>query len=450
MGNPRRIVPAFAALLGGLLLFTNPAPARVRQPNEEYQARRANLRAQVDGPVVLFGYTGHEDSSALARFFQEENFYYLTGHNEPGAALLLIPNPPGDKTVGGPREILFLPPRNPMQERWVGPKLGPDDADIAQKTGFAAVEPFANLRGELEKLGKVFPNLYTPLPGSNDEGYPHKRIWSDWLKEAAPQAHLKDTMRELAAMRQVKSPGEIALLQKAVDVSVDAHFDAMKRMRPGLYEYQVAARMEYIHQWGGCDREAYAPIVGAGIHSTMLHYDELSAQIKDGDIVVIDVAGEYGGYAADVTRTLPANGKFTPRQREIYEIVLGAQNAALALVKPGVSVARLNQVTREYINTHGKDLHGQPLGPYFFHGLSHNLGLDVHDPGVSGRALEPGMVITIEPGIYIAEEKLGVRIEDDVLVTPEGYQLLTGRLPRDIEGIENMIAEGRSSPPSEP
>lgn len=448
MRNPRRIA-AFAVLLGGLLL-ANAAPARVRQLNEEYQARRANLRAQVDGPVVLFGYTGHEDSSELARFFQEENFYYLTGHNEPGAALLLIPNPPGDKIPGGPREILFLPPRNPFQERWEGPKLGPNDADIAQKTGFAAVEPFANLRGELEKLGKAFPNLYTLLPGSNEEGYPHKRIWADWLKEAAPQAHLKDTTRALAAMRQVKSPGEIALLQKAVDVSVDAHLDAMKRMHPGLYEYQVAARMEYIHQWGGCDREAYAPIVGAGIHSTMLHYDELSAQIKDGDIVVMDVAGECGGYAADVTRTLPANGKFTPRQREIYEIVLGAQNAALALLKPGVSVARLNQAAREYINAHGKDQHGQALGPYFFHGLSHNLGLDVHDPGVPGRALEPGMVITIEPGIYIPEESLGVRIEDDVLVTPEGYQLLTARLPRDVEGIERMIAEGRRNPPSEP
>jgi Xaa-Pro aminopeptidase len=432
MGKPRRIVAAFAVLLGGLLL-ANAAPARVRQPNEEYQARRANLRTQVDGLVVLFGYTGHEDSSELARFFQEENFYYLTGHNEPGAALLLIPNPPGDKTVEGPREILFLPPRNPLQERWGGPKLGPEDADITQKTGFAAVEPFANLRGELEKLGKVFPNLYTLLPGSNDEGYPHKRIWSDWLKEAAPQAHLKGTAGTLAAMRQVKSPGEIALLQKAVDVSVDAHFDAMKRMRPGLYEYQVAARMEYIHQWGGCDREAYAPIVGAGIHSTMLHYDELSAQIKDGDIVVMDVAGEYGGYAAD-----------------IYEIVLGAQNAALALLKPGVSVARLNQAAREYINTHGKDQHGQPLGAYFFHGLSHNLGLDVHDPGVPGRALEPGMVITIEPGIYIPEENLGVRIEDDVLITLEGYQLLTARLPRDVEEIEQMIAEGRSKPPTEP
>jgi Xaa-Pro aminopeptidase len=244
-------------------------------------------------------------------------------------------------------------------------------------------------------------------------------------------------------MREVKSPSELALMQKAIDLSIDAQLAAMKMMRPGLYEYQVAARMKEVHEMGGCSREAYAPIVGTGFNSTVLHYDALDAEIKDGDVVVLDVACEYGGYAADLTRTLPANGKFTPRQREIYEIVLAAQNAAMAATKAGVRPRELDQVARNYINSHGKDLHGNSLGQYFIHGLGHGLGLDVHDPTDYTAPLQAGMVITNEPGIYIPEENLGVRIEDDVLVTADGYKLLSERLPRDPAEIEKIMAEGR-------
>ncbi len=422
------------------------ATARFRQANEEYAARRADLVSKVDGPVVVFGYTGHEDLSEFAIFFQEKNFYYLTGDDEPGGAVLLIPDPPAGKTLEGPREILYLPPRDPLAERWEGPKMGPGDPGISEKTGFAAVEPFANLRAKLEDLSKIYPNFYTLLPGQQEEGYPHLKNWSEWLRQTVPAASVHDVTPFISAMRQVKSAGELALMQKAIDASVDAQLDAMKHMRPGLYEYQIAARMEQIHEWEGCSRESYAPIVGTGFNSTVLHYSTLDARIKDGDVVVIDVGGEYGGYAADITRTLPANGQFTARQREIYDIVLGAQNAALAALKPGAAIhggaIDLNAIAREYINTHGKDLHGQPLGQYFIHGLSHHLGLDVHDPGNTSRPLEPGMVITIEPGIYIPEENIGVRIEDDVLVTKDGNQLLTAKLPRAADEIEKIMVSG--------
>jgi Xaa-Pro aminopeptidase len=167
--------------------------------------------------------------------------------------------------------------------------------------------------------------------------------------------------------------------------------------------------------------------------------------LHDGDVVLMDVGGSYGGYASDITRTLPVNGHFTPRQREIYEIVLGAQNAAIAAAKPGVYLGRhgtsgLYEIAYDYINTHGKDLHGQPLGQYFIHGLSHPIGLNVHDPMDYNRALEPGMVITMEPGIYLPDEKIGVRIEDDMLITPDGNELLTRRLPRAVDEIEKVIA----------
>ncbi len=216
-------------------------------------------------------------------------------------------------------------------------------------------------------------------------------------------------------------------------------------MRPGLYEYQLAARMVEIHAWGGSEAEGYAPIVGAGPNSTALHYDKLSRKIEDGDIVVLDVGAQYSGYSADITRTLPANGKFAPRQREIYDIVLGAQNAALAALKPGMDFCRKGDksvytIAYNYINSHGKDLQGKSLGQYFIHGLGHNIGLDVHDPGESCSRLQPNMVVTVEPGIYIPEENLGVRIEDDVLITESGYKLLSERLPRDPGEIEKIMA----------
>jgi ketosteroid isomerase-like protein len=221
-------------------------------------------------------------------------------------------------------------------------------------------------------------------------------------------------------------------------------------MRPGLYEYQVSAKMVEVHAWGGSEAEAYAPIVGAGPNSTALHYDKLSRKIEDGDIVVLDVGAQYSGYASDITRTLPANGKFTPRQREIYEIVLGAQNAAIAALKPGMDFCskgdrNVDKIARNYINSHGKDLQGKSLGPYFIHGIGHHIGLNVHDAGDHCASFEPGMVITIEPGIYIPEENLGVRIEDDLLITESGYKLLSERLPRDPNEIEKVMAEAASA-----
>jgi ketosteroid isomerase-like protein len=178
----------------------------------------------------------------------------------------------------------------------------------------------------------------------------------------------------------------------------------------------------------------------------VLHYDKLSRKIENGDIVVLDVGAQYSGYSADITRTLPANGKFTPRQREIYDIVLGAQNAAIEALQPGADYCAkgdksVYKLAYNYINSHGKDLHGKSLGKYFIHGLGHHIGLDVHDPGEYCAALQPGMVVTVEPGIYIPEENLGVRIEDDVLITESGHKLLSERLPRDPVEIEKIMAE---------
>jgi Xaa-Pro aminopeptidase len=440
-------------LWAGAMTFAPVARAQVRQrePNSEYAARRARLRAQVNAPVVIFGYTGKESASEAYVFNQENNFYYLTGHNEEGAALLLIPEGAEAKGWSGPKEILYLLARNLATERWNGPRIGPDDAGVQEKVGFSEVRNFTKLATDLQQLAKNYPTFYTILPGSNDAGYPHFQNWVGWLNKTVSGAKLAQVEPQIGALRQIKSAGELALLTRAIELSVDAQLDAMRTMRPGLMEYQIAARMVKIHQEGGCETEAYSPIVGAGFNSTVLHYDKVGAKIEDGDIVVLDVGGQYSGYTADITRTLPANGKFTARQREIYDIVYGAQQAALDALKPGVRITRsqdgknLYQISYDYINTHGKDLHGQPLGKYFIHGLGHHLGLDVHDAGDPAAVLVPGMVVTMEPGIYIPEEKIGVRIEDDVLITATGYVLLTQRLPRSADEVEKVMAEGKKA-----
>ena len=399
---------------------------------------------------MLFGYTGHEEANPSYVFMQEENFYYLTGHNEEGAALLLVPESADAKGWSGAREILVSSATQSGRGEVERPAHGAGRSRASsEKTGFARVEPFAKLRDALVGLAKSFPEIYTELPGPHDEGYPHAAIWSQWVKDAAPQAALKDISSAEGALRAIKSPGELALIQKAIDPSIDAQLEAMKMMRPGLYEYQVAAKMVEIHAYAGCETEAYSPIVGTNIDSTVLHYNKLDRRIEDGDIVLMDVGGQYSGYASDITRTIPANGKFTPRQREIYEIVLGAQNAAMDTLKPGMTLGgpastSLQKIAMDYIDSHGKDKEGRSLGRYYIHGLSHHVGLDVHDSSGLPRPLEPGMVITIEPGIYIPEENLGVRIEDDVLITTTGYKLLTARLPRSVEEIEKIMAEGKA------
>jgi Xaa-Pro aminopeptidase len=423
---------------------------REREPNSVYAARRAKLASNIDGPIILLGYSGKEVEAQTYIFAQEENFYYLTGHNEEEAALILLPaenHKASNDDWSGAREIFFLPPKDLRKEKWNGARLSPSDPGIEMRTGFSLVKPMPELRATVERLARIYPTFYTVLPYQRElGGYPHEKETVDWLKQAAPEVTVKDIRSTIAELRLIKSPTELALLRQAIDLSLDAQFEAMKMMRPGLWEYQIAAKMVEVHAMGGSEAEAYAPIVGAGPNSTSLHYDKLSRKIQDGDIVVMDVAAQYSGYAADITRTIPANGKFTPRQREIYEIVLGAQEAAIHALKPGMDMCRkgdksVYKIAYDYINSHGKDQNGKSLGQYFIHGLGHPIGLNVHDPGDLCKPFAPGTVLTIEPGIYIPEENLGVRIEDDLLITETGYELLSQRLPRSPDEIEEIMAD---------
>ena len=416
-----------------------------RQPNSDYHARREALAKKANGVVVLFA--GVENPAEVYGFRQDDNYYYLTGLTEPGSALLVASSAEakGDAPARAYTEILFLPSHNPAQEKFTGPKLGPENPEAPKITGFDHVESMGQLPDEVQKYVGGRPVIYTDVATPFQSSTSAEPL--QFMKRVLGFVSLQDVRPMISSLRTAKDAGEVALIRKAVDASVAAHFAAFKTVKPGVNEREIAALMEY--EWGkrGCERVAYAPIVGSGLNSTVLHYSDDDNVMKSGDVVVIDAAGEYSMYASDITRTLPVNGHFTARQREIYEIVLGAQQAAADAFVSGKSnmkrddPASLHKVAFDYINTHGKDLHGEPLGKYFIHGLGHSVGLNVHDATDYTVPFGPGQVFTIEPGIYIPEENLGVRIEDDYYVDPDGKLIkLSGALPSKADEVEKLMA----------
>ena len=365
-----------------------------------------------------------EGRDPVFRFEQEPNFYYLTGWVQPGAVLLITPS----------QAILFLPHHDTKRELYTGKRSSTEDPDVHALTGFEAVLPVEKLETELDKALSAHAKVYALW------GQPS----SDQVRARYPFREVLDATPLITKLRVRKSAAEIAAIQRATDVSVEAHRAAWKRVAAGAYEYQVAATMVEGFLENGCEGVAYSPIVGSGPNSAILHYDRNQRRMDRGDVVLIDAAAQCDDYASDITRTLPVGGKFTPRQREIYQIVLGAQKAAIAAVKPGARLSgageTLTKVARDDIDSHGKDRQDQPLGKYFTHGIGHQVGLQVHDPNVE-EPLEAGMVITIEPGVYIPEENIGVRIEDVVLVTDDGAMVLSAALAKEADQVEKAVSK---------
>ncbi len=400
---------------------------QAKSPLDEFHARRAALRQSLgdqgaDGVLLLRGRA--EAYDPVYRFQQDPNFYYLTGWTQPGAALLLTPSD----------EILFLPAHNETAEKYSGKRASATDRGVQTLTGFDNVLPLDRLESELDRALTSHTRLYAPWT----------EAYASQLRARYPFREVADAGPLIAKLRVIKSAGEIAAIQHATDVSIQAHRAAWKYLAAGEYEYNVAATLIGAFLNAGCEGPAYSPIVGAGPDGAILHYMANGRRMDSADLVVIDAAAECDGYASDITRTVPLSRKFTPRQRELYEAVLGAQKAAIAAVKPGVELAgsgeSLTKIARDYMNAHGKNLNGEPLGKYFTHDIGHQVGLDVHDPPANGP-LVAGMVITIEPGVYIPEEKIGIRIEDVVWVTPSGAKVLSAALPKDPDEIEKALAQ---------
>ncbi len=392
-------------------------------PRDEYRARRQAARKSLDDAVlVLFGRTAEQMDPLSNGPLQDPDFYYLTGWTQPGAILMLTPQ----------GEMLFLPAHNPAHEVYTGPLWAATDADVRSVTGFEKVLPVAQFEAQFSKALENYAQISTGIGAA----------YAAELKRLAPLRELTDDAEVLGPLRAIKSKTELGLIEHSTDVSVEAHREAWRRIAPGLFEYQVAATMTYTMLDRGCESNAYDPIVGSGPNGITLHYRENSRRMEAGELVLMDVGAQCAAYATDITRTVPVSGKFSPRQREIYDIVLGAQKAVLAAVKPGATLPQLTQIAREYLNSHGKDSKGGPLGKYLTHRVSHGVGLEVHDypRARSTDPLQAGMVIAIEPGLYIPEENIGIRIEDTVLVTEHGPRVLSGALPKEAAEIEKAMA----------
>ncbi len=423
-------------LAGTILLVSQPGFPSDSQLSREARARRmAYLERVSEGVTLLFNRSHHD----LNEYVPDKNFYYLTGCDEPGAVLLLTPG------SDAPRETLFLAKRDPRQERWTGPRMAPG-RETSRRLGMQQVLSLDELPAALSQRAPPKGKVYANLPPG-----PHRKAGDEcclepWvrLRQWLPEARILDAGPELAFLRMKKSEWEIEKIRRAVEITMAGHRHALPAIGPGRFEYEVEAAIEYQFRSRGATRPAFPSIVGSGPNAVILHYAGNNRRMSSGDLVVIDVGAEFEGYSADLTRTYPVSGRFTRRQKEIYNIVLSAQEAALKQVRPGVTFEPIHRAALQTIDSRGRDRQGRSLGRYFIHGTGHHLGLEVHDPVSNrGRPLEPGMVITIEPGIYIPEENLGIRIEDDVLVTRDGYRILSRGLPRKAKEIERMMGENR-------
>jgi Xaa-Pro aminopeptidase len=408
-------------------------------PVERLAARRNALLDRIGNGVAILRSADEKsiegDYPQDSDFRQDNSFFYLTGLETPKSWLLLVA-----RTDGPDQVILFIPPRDSMQERWTGPKMGPGPEATAA-TGISEVRSNRNVRSEVRELvlAAKAPLFLPRYRAPRDSLVLRELGLTDSLGAALEKKSLSG---HLAALRQIKDADEVARLRRAIDITAEAQREAMKSARPGMWEYELEAMIEYTFRRRGAERVGFPTIVGTGINATTLHYDKGRRQSEQGDLVVMDIGAEFGYYSADVTRTIPISGRFTPRQRALYELVLGSQQAAIDSVRPGITLVRLGQIASTYMRDHSGDLCAPgPCNRYYIHSLSHWLGMDVHDVGDYSAKLAPGMVLTVEPGIYIPAEKLGIRVEDDILVTANGSENLSAGAPRSVEEIEKLMRE---------
>lgn len=397
------------------------------------------------------------------KFRQDSDFYYLTGFEEPDAVAVIGP-------MREHKYTLFVRPRDPEREIWDGRRAGVEGA----RTEFGADEalPIGEFPEKLEEILEGAELLYYRL-GVNPELdnliiRTIARMRSLNRKPIHPPTTIIDSATIAHEMRVIKSAAEIELMQRAADIAAEAHCEAMKSVRPGMKEYQVEALLEQVFRREGAAGPAYTSIVGAGANATVLHYINNDGELRDGELLLVDAGAEYKGYASDITRTFPVNGKFSKAQREIYDLVLEAQMSCVEMVRPGVTHDDLKNHSIEVL-TKGMVklglLKGDPdqliqeekYKQFYMHGLGHMLGIDVHDVGQyyfdkQSRALEPGVVMTVEPGLYIAPGTtnvpeqyvgIGIRIEDDVLCTNNGPRVLTNKVPKDAGVIEKLMQNSR-------
>lgn len=449
-------------------MSTSPLPRPAPIGLDEYRARRQALMAALPprSAVLLPSatlMTRSRDSEFAFR--QNSDFHYLSGFPEPDALLLLLPGREEGECV------LFCQDKDPAREAWTGIRLGATGAVV----GYGIDQAFENAERDarLAELLDGRETLYLPLD-DDDAMALAESLRSELLARqrqgaVAPSA-LVDVTALIHEQRLIKSEAELALLRHAATISAHAHVRAMRVAQPGLYEYHLQAELEHEFAWHGAREPAYASIVGGGVNACVLHYIDNRDVLRDGELVLIDAGAEFDLYAGDITRTFPVSGRFSDAQRALYEVVLAAQERAVDAVAPGGTLKEIHDgvvrdLTRGLLELGLLDgeleanIESEAYRRFYLHSTSHWLGLDVHDVGSyrlgdEPRRLAPGMVLTVEPGLYIPDEDdipeafrgIGIRIEDDVAVTTIGREVLTTGVPKRIEEIEALLAKKQSMP----
>lgn len=434
-------------------------------PQSIYAKRREEFLARLGKGVAIFASApaSIRSNDTEYRYRQNSDLYYLTGLTEPESVCLLAPEHPKHKFV------LFVRPRNQEKETWEGRRFGPEGAQ--QHFGADAAYSIEKLDEELPKYLEKVDSIYYSfgLEPRFDQRIINQIKYFRAMRRRngiGPYGVI-DPVEILQEMRIIKSPEEQELMRYSANIAAQGHIAAMERVKPGMYEFEIEAIIENEFRRSGALAPAYTSIVGSGLNATILHYVENNRQIQDNELVLVDAGAEYEYYCSDITRTYPANGRFTKAQRKIYEIVLNAQLAAIEEVKPGKAFDDIHNKALDIIidgllnlgllaGDKEEIIKEKKYEKFFMHRTSHWLGTDTHDVGKykiaeKSRKLEPGMILTVEPGIYIGENldvpveyhNIGVRIEDDLLVTSQGAEILTSYAPKQVNELENII--GRRS-----
>ncbi len=465
-------LPLYIFLVASLAGFSQNPDLPADFLNKEFhKQRRQHLREDMppNSVAVFFANAVRNRANDVEyAYHQDPDFYYLSGYKEPDAVLLIFKDKQTSTTGAAYDEIIFVQPRNTLAEMWTGRRLG--DAGVREQLGFDLSfnnKEFKKYNVDFSKFDEVlfhkFQNDVRNDPRDSSDLYD---LINQFKAKASFQEKTgltlsvepqRNNLNEVKlgsimdGLRGIKTPEELELIQRAVRISCQGQVEVMKAMKPGMSEREVQGIHEFIFKRYQAEDLGYGSIVGGGHNGCILHYIEnYKPSITNKELVLMDLGAEYHGYTADITRTIPASGKFSPEQKQIYDIVLNAQQSAMDAIKPGVTFQQISKIARDIVNKGLKDLgiiQNESEGTrYYPHGLSHHLGLDVHDRGDYGE-LKENMVITVEPGIYIPDDSncdkkwlgIAVRIEDDVVVTKDGHELLSGSAPRTTKEIEAMM-----------
>ena len=405
--------------------------------------RNKVFKRMLDNSVLILfaGHAPYKRGDEKYEFSPDRNFYYVTGIDRENQIIMFL------KTESARSATLYIERDNGYLAKWVGANMTEDEARL--ESGIEEISYLDKFYGDLSDT--VFKNnikhIYIDLENREwDAAESESLKFANEFRKKYPAVDMIDAYPFFADLRMIKEPYELDLMRKAVKITTDGLEAMMKNARPGMYEYELEAYFDFVLTKNGVTDKAFKTIVASGERGTILHYSKNNCMTKDGDLVLVDCGAQYGWYCGDITRTFPVNGKYTPLQKQIYDIVLEGQRRVIETIKPGVKFSRLNETLKEFYFEELKNLglvsSPEEVSKYYFHGVSHYLGAETHDIGRYGdRTLVPGMVLTVEPGLYIEEYGIGIRTEDDALVTENGCELLSNGFMKTTEEIEEFMCK---------